>query len=515
MRRTRSVALGLVLLLLGGALVGSSGSASAQAKPEGEMRWALYVTLAPAWFDPAEVIGVLTPFWVLYAMHDALVKPMPGNHLTPSLAESWTVSPDQRTYEFKLRQGLKFHNGDPFTAEDVKFSFHRAKGAKLLQDKVQEVVIVDPHRVRFVLHEPWPDFMTFYGTFATSAAWIAPKKYIEQVGVDGFKKAPVGLGPYKFVSHTPGVELVMEAFEGYWRKTPSVKRLVYKSVTEATTRLAMLKRGEVDIAYLLDATLAEEVKRDPNLKLAFSGGIGTYYLDFLDQWDPKSPWHDKRVRLAASLAIDRRGISQAETLGASRPTGNIVPRTFEFAIALEPHPYDPAKAKQLLAEAGYPNGFDAGDLHPWPPYFSTGEAIVSNLAAVGIKTRLRTMERAAFYSALASKKLKGICMCIDAVYGNASSRLSQIVPAEGAYAYGAYPDIETLYRQQAQELDKKKRAAMLAQMQQQLYDRVRFAAIYDFIWPSGIGPRVEDPALMLIDTYPWSAPLEDVKLKKR
>jgi len=515
MRRTRSVALGLVLLLLGGALAGSSGSASAQAKPEGEMRWALYVTLAPAWFDPAEVIGVLTPFWVLYAMHDALVKPMPGNHLTPSLAESWTVSPDQRTYEFKLRQGLKFHNGDPFTAEDVKFSFHRAKGAKLLQDKVQEVVIVDPHRVRFVLHEPWPDFMTFYGTFATSAAWIAPKKYIEQVGVDGFKKAPVGLGPYKFVSHTPGVELVMEAFEGYWRKTPSVKRLVYKSVTEATTRLAMLKRGEVDIAYLLDATLAEEVKRDPNLKLAFSGGIGTYYLDFLDQWDPKSPWHDKRVRLAASLAIDRRGISQAETLGASRPAGNIVPRTFEFAIALEPHPYDPAKAKQLLAEAGYPNGFDAGDLHPWPPYFSTGEAIVSNLAAVGIKTRLRTMERAAFYSALASKKLKGICICIDAVYGNASSRLSQIVPAEGAYAYGAYPDIETLYRQQAQELDKKKRAAMLAQIQQQLYDRVRFAAIYDFIWPSGIGPRVEDPALMLIDPYPWSAPLEDVKLKKR
>ena len=125
------------------------------------------------------------------------------------------------------------------------------------------------------------------------------------------------------------------------------------------------------------------------------------------------------------------------------------------------------------------------------------------------------MERAAFYSALASKKLKGICMCIDAVYGNASSRLSQIVPAEGAYAYGAYPDIETLYRQQGQEVDKKKRAAMLAKIQQELYDRVRFAAIYDYIWPSGIGPRVDDPALMLIDPYPWSAPLEDVKLKNR
>ena len=304
--------------------------AGAQTKPEGEMRWALYVTLAPAWFDPAEVVGVLTPFWVLNAMHDAVVKPMPGNHQTPSLAESWKVSPDGRVYEFKLREGVKFHNGDPFTAEDVRWSFHRAKGAKVLQEKVRDVEIVGPHRVRFHLHEPWPDFMTFYGTYATSAAWIAPKKYMEQVGPDGFKKQPVGLGPYKFVSHTPGIELVMEAYEGYWRKMPSVKRLVYKSVPdEPTTRLAMLKRGEVDLAYLLDAPQAQEVKRDPSLRLAFSGGIGTFYLDYLDQWDPKSPWHDQRVRLAASLALDRRALSEAETLGASRPNGSIIPRTFQ------------------------------------------------------------------------------------------------------------------------------------------------------------------------------------------
>ena len=104
--------------------------AAAQTRPEGEMRWALYVTLSPAWFDPAEVSGQLTPFWVLYAMHDALVKPMPGNMTTPSLAESWTVSADQKTYDFKLREGLKFHNGDPFTAEDVKFSFHRVQGRR-------------------------------------------------------------------------------------------------------------------------------------------------------------------------------------------------------------------------------------------------------------------------------------------------------------------------------------------------------------------------------------------------
>ena len=508
MRTLVSTILAVVLL------AGSGVPASAQAKPEGEMRWALYVTLAPAWFDPAEVVGVLTPFWVMTALHDAVVKPMPGNLQTPSLAESWKMSPDGRVYEFKLREGIKFHNGDPFTAEDVRWSFHRAKGAKVLQEKVRDVEIVGPYRVRFHLHEPWPDFMTFYGTYATSAAWIAPKKYIEQVGLDGFKKHPIGLGPYKFVSHTPGIELVMEAHEGYWRKMPSVKRLVYKSVPEATTRLAMLKRGEVDLAYLLEAPQAQEVKRDPSLKLAFSGGIGTFYLDYLDQWDPKSPWHDRRVRLAASHAMDRQALSEVETLGASRPNGSLIPRTFEFALPFDPHPYDPAKAKQLLAEAGYPSGFDAGELYAWPPYAAMGEAVGNYLGAVGIRVRIRNMERAAFYPALSSKKLKGLCVCINAVYGNAASRMAQTVPSDGAFAYGGYPDVDALYKQQSRETDPRKREAQLHQIQRLLHERVRFAPIMDYIWPSAVGPKVAEPALMLIDPYPWSAPLEEVRLKK-
>ncbi len=514
MNRPRDLALAITLAcaLLAGALPRLT---AAQTKPEGEMRWALYVTLSPVWFDPAEVSGQLTPFWVLYAIHDALVKPMPGNMLSPSLAESWTVSPDQRVYEFKLREGLKFHNGDPFTAEDVKFSFHRAKGSKVLRDKVREVVIVSPSRVRLVLHEPWPDFMTFYGTMVSGAGWVVPKKYIERVGDDGFKNAPVGLGPYKFVSHTPGIELVMEANESYWRKVPSVKRLVYKSVPESTTRLAMLKRGEVDIAYLLDVPQAQEVKRDPNLKLAFSGGIAIFYLDFLDQWDPKSPWHDRRVRLAANYAIDRQALSDAETLGASKPAGNHVPRTFEFALPLEPYPYNPARAKQLLAEAGYPNGFDAGELHQLPPYFSLGEAIVQYMQAVGIRLKMRPMERGAYISLIASKKAKGLCVCSTALYGNAASRISEIIPSDGAYAYGGYPDIDALYKQQAVETDRKKREVMLHQIQRLVYERVRYGPIYEYIWPSGIGPRVAEPALMLINPYPWSAPLEDVRLKKQ
>ena len=511
MRRRPLGVLLLASLLL---CLGFAGAGAAQAKPDGEMRWALYITISPNWFDPGEVVGQLTPFWVLYALHDALVKPMPGNLATPSLAESWTLSPDGRSYEFKLRENLKFHNGDPFTADDVKFSFARAKG-KLLHDKVKEITVVSPTRVRFTLHEPWPDLMSYYGGLVSGAGWIVPKKYFEQVGPDGFKRAPVGLGPYRFVSHTPGVELVMEAFEGYWRKMPSVKRVVFKMVPESTTRAAMLKRGEVDIAYLLEAPQAIEAKRDPNLRLAFSGGIAVFFLDFLDMWDPKSPWADQRVRLAASLALDRRSLSEAETLGASKPAGNFVPRTFEFALPLDPQPYDPARAKKLLAEAGYSNGFDAGEFHQLPPYFGLGEAIVGYLGAVGIRTTMRPMERAAYLSALQAKKLKGLCVCSSALYGNAASRMSEVIPSEGSFAYGGWPDVDALYKQQARETDRRKREALLHQIQQIVYDRVRIAPIFQYIWPSGIAPRVEEPALMLIDPYPWSAPLEEVRLKKR
>src|SRR5687767_9431012 len=263
--------------------------------------------------------------------------------------------------------------------------------------------------------------------------------------------------------------------------------------------MAMLKRGEVDVAYLLDVPQAQEIKRDPSLKLAFSGGIATNFLDFFDMWDPKSPWHDQRVRKAASLAIDRKSLSEADTLGASKPNGNVVLRSMEYALPIDADPYDPAQAKKLLAEAGYPSGFDAGDLYPIPPYFSTGEALVGYLGAVGIKTRLRTMERAAFYAALGTKKLKGVCFCSTAIYGNASTRVSEIVPSSGTYAYGGWPDVDELYKKQLGESDTAKREAMLQQLQKILNERTRYAPIWDYFWPSGLGSRVEEASLMKID----------------
>ena len=159
-----------------------------------------------------------------------------------------------------------------------------------------------------------------------------PKAYVEKVGEEAFKKAPIGAGPYKFVSFKPGLELVLEAFEGYWRKTPSVKRLVLRVIPEEATRLAALKRGEVDIAYSLQGEIAEELQRTPNLKLKAPIVNGTFWLYFPDQWDAKSPWHDVRVRQAALLAIDTKTINQALALGLAHVTGSVVPENFELLL---------------------------------------------------------------------------------------------------------------------------------------------------------------------------------------
>ncbi|PYM75852.1 MAG: hypothetical protein DME03_10240 [Candidatus Rokuibacteriota bacterium] len=487
----------------------------ARAAPDGTLTWGVHVTLAARWLDPSDTEAFITPFMVLYALHDALVKPMPGGDNTPSLAESWTVSKDGITYEFVLRKGVKFHNGDPVTADDVKYSFDRYHGAaaKLLKDRVREVEIVDGGRVRFHLKEPWPDFMTFYGTSATGAAWIVPKKYVEKVGEDGFKKAPVGAGPYRFVSFNPGIDLVMEAFDGYWRKVPSVKRLVFKSMPDETTRAAALKAGDVDIVYLLSGPIAADVKRTPGLRLAAAMPPGVVFLDLPEQWDPKSPWHDRRVRLAASHGLDRNALNQAETLGLSRPTGGLIPRVLEFARAYDPPAYDPARAKKLLAEAGYPSGFDAGDLTPFPPFFSLAEAIGNYLQEIGIRTRIRTMERAAFLTAWREHKIKGVIMGLGAPAGNAATRIEVYVTKNGIYANGVVPEIEDLYQTQARELDRKKRERILHQIQQIMYDRVMHVPIYELAFLWGVGPRVEEACVDHIKGFSYSAPYEDLKIK--
>jgi len=484
--------------------------------PAGEMVWGVHISLAPTWFDPAETSGIITPVMVIYALHDAMLKPMPGNPAAPSLAESWSTSPDGLVYEFVLRKSAKFHNGDPVTAEDVKFSLERYRGAanKALKESVAAVETPDPGRVRIRLKRPWPDFMTFY-LGATGAAWIVPKKYVERVGDEGFKKAPVGAGPYKFVSFTPGVELVLEAFDQYWRKTPNVKRLILRSIPDDTTRLAALKRGEVDIACNLRGELAQEVRRTPGLTLKPNVGQATHWVYFAEQWDSKSPWHDRRVRLAANHAIDRQAMNQADALGFAKLTGSIIPASFEFYWQPPAYSYDRARTKKLLAEAGYPNGFDAGDYFCDAAIVNIGEPVVNYLNAAGIRVKLRPIERAAYFKGWSEKRYKGLIHGASGAFGNAATRIEAFIVGGGTYVYGSYPDIDGLFQEQANELDPKRREATLQRIQQLIHEKAIVAPIWLNAGLSGLGPRVEESGIGLIVGFAWSGPYEDLKLRSR
>jgi peptide/nickel transport system substrate-binding protein len=514
-RRSRVHSLAPSSVLVSLALLLAVAPVAAQPAPAGQVVAAWHVTIAPSWFDPSTAPPQITPFGLMYALHDALVRPYPGFKMGPSLAESWKESPDGRMYEFKLRRGLKFHNGDPVTSEDVKWSFERYKGAGAteLHARVRQVEAVDPLTVRFHLKEVWPDFMTFYGTTATAAGIVIPKAYFTRVGDDGFKKAPVGAGPYKFVSHTPGVEVVLEANPDYWRRVPNVKRLVMKSVPEATTRAVMLKSGEADIAIALDGPDAAGLQRDPRMQVVASKHASIFWIEFADQWDPKSPWHDKRLRLAVNVALDRKAINDAGCIGFCPPAGVIVPRVMDFALQVEPPLYDPKKAKQLLAEAGYPNGLDAGEFAAIPGFPTVAESVLNYLNAAGIRAKLRTMERATFYSAWREKKLHGIFLTAAGNSGNAATRVQEFIQSKGSYAYGGYPDIDDLFQQQAVERDVKKREVVLNKIQQLTIDRAMFAPVMDLRALMGVGPKVTEHMITAV----WMSPFpswEDMKIKE-
>src|SRR5260370_4747808 len=234
--QTRSSRVLRLIPLLGAALwLAPAGLAAAA--PEGTLTIAMHFSPVSRWLDPAEGESTITRYLMLAALHDGLLRPPAGHASAPSLAESWAMAKDMTSAEFTLRKA-KFHNGDPVTAEDVKFSFERYRGgaAKALKDGVKEIQVLSPSHVRFVFKEAWPDFPAFYGTFVASAGWVVPKKYFERVGEEGYREAPVGARPYKFVSFSPGLELGVQAIDGYWRQARSIQRTVFLSLPHDTER---------------------------------------------------------------------------------------------------------------------------------------------------------------------------------------------------------------------------------------------------------------------------------------
>ncbi len=402
--------------------------------------------------DPASHFGGSGPL-IATTVFEGLIDIGVNLSSIPSVAKSWKIAPDWSYVDFDLNQGIKFHNGDPLTAEDVKFSFETLMRPELrlvvgfgYRSKIKSIEVLGPYKVRFNLKMPAPDLW--------KRLWwdgaIMPKKYREKVGDAGFADKPIGSGPFKWVDYKQDQYMTMEALPKHHRKTPEFKTLKIVYVEDNSTRLAMLKAGEADIIVLAGPHIPQ-VKSDPNLKLIQIKHIIGQTLGYADLPFPeeKSPFQDIRVREAASLAVDRKGICDKVLFGGAEPYGEVMsPYSMGWDPTVKPDPYDPAKAKELLAKAGYPTGFQtifnatAGQRY-WV------EAIAANLADVGIKADIKIWETAAITSAVIGKKLRGLIVrnsWYDAEQ-NAGADLEDGYALQAPYAYVTNKEIDDALKQ--------------------------------------------------------------------
>lgn len=345
-------------------------------------------------------------------LFDSLVTKDPRGREMPAMAESWTIGPNWAYYDFKLHKGIKFNNGDPFTAQDVKFSIERAMREDLLfvfgaelRRHIDRVEILGDYQVRVYLKAPYPAFPDrLYNNLM-----IVPKKYIERVGDAGFAAKPVGAGPFQIVDFKQDDFVRVRAVRNHYRKTPYIEELVFKTAEEPATRLAMLKTGEADM-IMLNAQHIPDVRKDPNLRIIWSQHTFLVTMVFQDMARPNepSPFLNEKVRKAASLAIDRVGICKNVLNDQSEPWGTfLAPYHLGFDPSKKPDPYNPELAKKLLAEAGYPNGFKTT--------FTTGsgskipfDVLTAQLNEVGIKAEFVVLEHGLWQKKHTLGELRGL-----------------------------------------------------------------------------------------------------------
>ena len=505
--------------LSSGTVAPTTAPATGQPQPKGQFNYVWHTTISPAWLDPQENPPQITPYNFAYALHDALVKHMPGQPFARSLAEQYDVAPDYKSATFKLRQGIKFHNGDPITPEDVQFTFEQYRGAnaKLLHDKTEKIEIVDNRTIKFTFKSPFLDFLTIYGCAASGAGWIVPKAYYQKVGPNGFKQQPIGAGPYRFVSQQAGTQITLEAFTDYWRKTPNVKTIVMRGVAEDATRVALLQTGDADIANLIPGPLLDAVRRDSRLRLA-PVKAGPIWLELGNLDRPDHPLKDARVRQAVSLAIDRKAFNDAEMGGLALAEGNWIPEDWPGAIARPTPPMDVAKAKQLMADAGVADGFDVDKITPLPPYSSFAERIASQLRAINIRTNVNTMERGAFYEKLAPgpNRLKGFVIQLSGEPGDAAARVRENATCDGPFSGICIPDLNDRIQRYDASSDLKERKQLLDEAQNYALDNYLMVPILRQALIHGLGPRIANSVEEIegsIPQYVYVGPYEDVKLK--
>ena len=516
--------LGIVLVLLGASHT-HVGAQTARVVPKGKITLAWHAGLASRWLDPQEHDGTATPDNFLNALHDALIKNYRETLFDhPGLAERYEFAPDARSATFWLRPGIKFHNGEPVTVEDVKFSFENYRGAKgdVLKGKTERVEIVDNRTVRFHFKEPFLDFPMIFGTSNVSGAgWIVPAKYYQEVGPDRFKQKPIGAGPYKLVNQETGTKLEFEAFEDYYRPV-YVKHLVMISVPEGTTRVAMLERGEADIMYQVPGELIERLQKNPQMKLA-PVLSGSWWLDFPGFQNPQNPFHDKRVRQAVSLAVDRQAINEAELGGFGKNSGNWINNDVQYAIEWPVFERDLAQARKLLQEAGYPNGFEVDWLTPVPAYYSRGESVVTQLGEIGIRTKLQVMERGVFLQKLQGglKEWPGVQIIFNATrIGGTWSNWYEAFFKCGGFSVRdriCVQELDAKFARYEQSTNPAERQKLAEEIQRSILENLYLVPVFRHAFVNAIGPRIA--AQKWQDVFPtittgYAFPWEEIRLKE-
>lgn len=486
--------------------------------PKGTLTTAQHFGLSPKWLDPQEQIAALTQQHYEYIVHDALLKSMPQGLFTYSLAEHAEMSADFTKAAFRLRQGLTFHDGTPLTTADVKWCYENYHGvnAKTFKAYTQRLEIVDDRTIIFHFNKPFLDFMTLYNGDSTGAGWIVPRAYYQKVGANGFKAHPIGAGPFKFVSQDVGVKMVFEAWDGYWRKVPGVKTLVVRGIGGpggASTRLAGLKTGELDLAYGFTGKILPQVLNDPNLR--WDVNFTAPWVLFFPHWeDADSPFHDKRVRQAVSLAINREFLIQQETQGLGAPWGNWIGPEFDDVLQLPLPEYNPEKAKRLLAEAGYAKGLKIDGFIPFTPYFDMGERILADLAAVGIRGSLQTYDGPQ-YRSKRSQGRKGyeskavILKSIALTPGAAASAIRLFATCTASASFICDDRIEALWTQYNASTDPAERTKLSQAIQRIVIEDFLAVPLYVNPFVHAIGPKVlpagKAPAGEGFHKY-WAAP---------
>jgi len=499
---------------------------TARGTSKGTLTVAMHFALDPGWLDPLEHITAVTMQMYDYLVHDAMIKPMPYGFVTYGLAEHAELSADFRRAAFRLRAGLKFHDGHPVTTADVKWTYENFKGAyaKMFHDKLESIQVVDDRAIVFHFKEPFIDFMDLYNGGVSGIGWIVPKHYYEKVGRDGFKAKPIGAGPYKLVSQQAGVQMNFEAFDEYWRRAPATKTIVVKGVRDLAARMAGLQTGELDLAFGMTGKLLSRVMADKTLRWD-PNYTGPWWLMFPGYNDQGSPFRDKRVRQAVSLAINRPFLIKQETQGIGKPTGNWISVENRDALQGQEVPaseYNLEKAKQLMAQAGFPDGFDV-EYTPFPPYFDMAERIMTDLRAIGIRGKMQTLEGPAFRAKVGGGRKsypgnRNIVQNIDPRAGGSKANIAVYAVCDSPSSFICDPQIEALWKKHQSSLDLADRERLVKQIQRIVLDEYYFIPIYLNPFVHAVGPRVlpeGETFHRYWDTvnapYPWPWEIWEVK----